>query len=156
LPARLVANRSRPHDSVRSGLVGAALGCELFAAEQLISTPTDIDCVDRDIRRVLVALRRTLVKQRDAGTSWRARDAAEILAMLDMTAWISVRGLVGDSWSRVVERIVRSARVQVFAWRGERPSCHVHRRTVPPGTTVRRHRARPESCSSFDDSLFRR
>ena len=43
-----------------------------------------------------VALRRTLVKQRDAGTPWRARDAAEILAMLDMTAWSSVLGLLDD------------------------------------------------------------
>ena len=68
----------------------------LFAADQLISTLTDLDCVDRDIRRGLVELRRTLVKERDAGTPWRARDAAEILAMLDMTAWISVVGLLGE------------------------------------------------------------
>jgi hypothetical protein len=68
----------------------------LFAAEQLISMLADVDCVDRDIRCELVVLRRTLVKQRDAGTPWRARDAAEILAMLDMTAWISVRGLLDE------------------------------------------------------------
>ena len=68
----------------------------LFAAEQLISTLADVDCVDRDIRRELVALRRTLVTQHDAGTPWRARDAAEILAMLDMTAWISVLGLLDE------------------------------------------------------------
>jgi hypothetical protein len=68
----------------------------LFAADQLISTLTDVDCVDRDIRRGLVALRRTLVQQRDAGTPWRARDAAEVLAMLDMTAWISVLGLLDE------------------------------------------------------------
>jgi hypothetical protein len=68
----------------------------LFAAEQLIATLSDVDCVDRDIRRGLVALRRTLVKQRDAGTPWRARDAAEILAMLDMTVWISVLGLLDE------------------------------------------------------------
>ena len=43
-----------------------------------------------------VALRRTLVKQRDAGTPWRARDAAEILALLDMTAWMSVLGLLDE------------------------------------------------------------
>jgi len=68
----------------------------VFAAEQLISTLADVDCVDRDIRRGLVALRRTLVKQRDAGTPWGARDAAEILAMLDMTAWVSVLGLLDE------------------------------------------------------------
>jgi hypothetical protein len=68
----------------------------LFAAEELISMLAGVDCVDSDIRRGLVALRRTLVKQRDAGTPWRARDAAEVLAMLDMTAWISVLGLLDE------------------------------------------------------------
>jgi hypothetical protein len=68
----------------------------LFAAEQLIATLHDVDCVDRDIQLGLAALRRTLVKQRDAGTPWRARDAVEILAMLDMTAWISVLGLLDE------------------------------------------------------------
>ena len=68
----------------------------LFVAEQLISTLTDLHCVDRDIRRGLVALRRALVTQRDDGTPWRARDAAEILARLDMTAWISVLGLLDE------------------------------------------------------------
>ena len=68
----------------------------LFAADRLISTLSDIDCADRDIRRGLVALRRTLVQQRGAGTPWRARQAAEILAMLDMTAWIGVLGLLDE------------------------------------------------------------
>ena len=71
----------------------------LFAAEQLIAMltrPTELDGGDRDIRRELVALRRALVKQRDAGTPWRAREAAEVLAMLDMTAWVSVLGLLDE------------------------------------------------------------
>jgi len=84
------------HDLVTAFEVGWSVLHEdvsLFVAEHLITTVTaltDIDCVDRDIRRGLVALRRTLVKQRDAGTPWRARNAAEILAMLDMTAWTNV------------------------------------------------------------------
>lgn len=87
------------HDLVTAFEVGWSVlhqDVSLFAADQLISTLTDVDCVDRDIRRGLVALRRTLVKQRDAGTPWRARDAAEVLAMLDMTAWISVLGLLDE------------------------------------------------------------
>jgi hypothetical protein len=87
------------HDLVTAFEVGWSVlhqDVSLFAAEQLISTLTDVDCVDRDTRRGLVALRRTLVTQRDAGTPWRARDAAEILAMLDMTAWISVLGLLDE------------------------------------------------------------
>ena len=68
----------------------------LFVAQQLISTLDDLHCVDRDVQGGLVALRRTLVEQRDAGTPWRARGAAEVLAMLDMTAWVSVVGLLGE------------------------------------------------------------
>ncbi len=87
------------HDLVTAFEVGWSVlhqDVSLFAAEQLISTLTEVDCVDRDIRRGLVALRRTLVEQRDSGTPWRARNAAEILAMLDMTAWISVLGLLDE------------------------------------------------------------
>ena len=51
---------------------------------------------DADTRRGLHTLRRTLVTQRKAGTPWLARDAADVLAMLDMTAWISVLGLLDE------------------------------------------------------------
>ena len=71
----------------------------LFAADQLIAMLSGLDdlhCVDRDIQLGLVALRRKLVEQRAAGTPWRARDAAEVLAMLDMTAWIAVLGLLDE------------------------------------------------------------
>jgi hypothetical protein len=87
------------HDLVATFEVGWSVlhqDVSLFAAEQLISTLSDVDCVDRDIWRGLVALRRTLVKQRAAGTPWHARDAAEILVMLDMSAWISVLGLLDE------------------------------------------------------------
>jgi hypothetical protein len=68
----------------------------LFVAKELISTIDSLHFDDRDIERGLVELRRTLAEQRDAGTPWRARDAAEILAMLDTTAWISVLGLLDE------------------------------------------------------------
>lgn len=68
----------------------------LFAATQLIQVVADLECVDRDMRRELDALRRTLVKARDAGTPWRARDAAEMLSMLDLTAWCGVLGLLDE------------------------------------------------------------
>jgi hypothetical protein len=87
------------HDLVTAFEVGWSVlhqDVSLFAAEQLISTLTAVDCVDRDIRRGLVALRHTLVKQRDAGTPWRARDAVEVLAQLDMTVWTSVLGLLDE------------------------------------------------------------
>ncbi len=68
----------------------------LFVADQLISILADLHCVDADIDLELRALQRTLVKQRDAGTPWLARDAADVLATLDTTAWISVLGLLDE------------------------------------------------------------
>jgi len=87
------------HDLVTAFEVGWSVlyqDVSLFVADQLMSTLTDLDCVDADTRRGLRALRRTLVKQRKAGTPWLARDAAEVLAMLDTTAWISVLGLLDE------------------------------------------------------------
>jgi hypothetical protein len=68
----------------------------LFVADQLTSTLADLECADADTRRGLRVLRRTLVQQRKAGTPWLARGAAEVLAMLDMTACISVLGLLDE------------------------------------------------------------
>src|SRR5437867_5095785 len=87
------------HDLVTAFEVGWSVlhqDVSLFVAQQLISTLDNHHCVDRDIQRGLVTLRRTLVKQRDAGTPWLARNAADVLAMLDMTAWISVLGLLDE------------------------------------------------------------
>ncbi len=87
------------HDLVTAFEVGWSVlyqDVSLFVAQQLISTLDDLHCVDRDIQRGFIALRRTLVKHRDAGTPWLARDAADVLAMLDMTAWTSVLGLLDE------------------------------------------------------------
>ena len=87
------------HDLVTAFEVGWSVlyqDVSLFVADQLVSTLADLRCVDADTRRGLLALRRTLEKQREAGTPWLARDAADVLAMLDMTAWISVLGLLDE------------------------------------------------------------
>lgn len=68
----------------------------LFVADQLVLTLADLHRGDADTRRDLRALRRTLEQQREAGTPWLARDAAGVLAMLDMTAWVSVLGLLDE------------------------------------------------------------
>ena len=68
----------------------------LFVADQLVATLAGIRCSDADTRRGLLVLRRRLKQQRKAGTPWLARDAADVLAMLDMTAWISVLGLLDE------------------------------------------------------------
>ncbi len=87
------------HDLVTAFEVGWSVlykDVSLFVADQLMSTVADLQCVDADTRGGLRALRRTLVKQREAGTPWLARDATDVLAMLDMTAWISVLGLLDE------------------------------------------------------------
>jgi hypothetical protein len=68
----------------------------LFVTDQLMSTLGDLQGVDADTRGGLRTLLRKLAKQREAGTPWLARDATDVLAMLDMTAWISVLGLLDE------------------------------------------------------------
>jgi hypothetical protein len=87
------------HDLVAAFEVGWSVlyqDVSLFVADQLVSTLAGLQCADADIRRDLLALRRTLKTQRKAGTPWLARNAAEVLAMLDMTAWIGVLGLLDE------------------------------------------------------------
>lgn len=87
------------HDLVTAFEVGWSVlykDVSLFVADQLMSTLADLKGVDADTRRGLRALQHKLVKEREAGTPWLARDAADVLAMLDMTAWISVLGLLDE------------------------------------------------------------
>jgi hypothetical protein len=87
------------HDLVKTFEAGWSMlyrDVSLFVADLLVSTLADLHCVDADIRRDLRALRLELEKQREAGTPWLARGAADALAMLDMTAWISVLGLLDE------------------------------------------------------------
>ncbi len=87
------------HELVTAFEVGWSILYEevsLFVVDQLISTLADVQSTDADDRRELRTLRHTLVKQREAGTPWLARDAADVLAMLDTTAWVSVIGLLDE------------------------------------------------------------
>jgi len=87
------------HDLVTAFEVGWSVlyrEVSLFVTDRLVSTLADLDCPDADTRRDLRTLRRTLEKQREAGTPWLAREAADVLQMLDMTAWISVLGLLDE------------------------------------------------------------
>jgi hypothetical protein len=68
----------------------------LFVADQLLSTLAGLSCLDADTVRELRALQRQLGTQREAGTPWLARDAADVLARFDVTAWISVLGLLDE------------------------------------------------------------
>jgi hypothetical protein len=87
------------HEVVTAFEVGWAVLHEdvsMFVAEHLIVTLTDLRCADAEIQHGLHALRRELVKQRGAGTPWRAREALDVLAMLDMPSWVSLLGLLDE------------------------------------------------------------
>lgn len=66
------------------------------AAEQLLRTIADLQCSDREIQLGLYVLGRELTKQWQAGTPWRARNALEVIAMLDMPAWAALCGLIDE------------------------------------------------------------
>jgi hypothetical protein len=68
----------------------------MFVAAHLIATLTDLRCVDAEIQVDLHALRRELVRQHGAGTPWRARDALDVIAMLDAPAWAGLLGLLNE------------------------------------------------------------
>lgn len=68
----------------------------LFVGQQLLAVIKDLRSVDRDIQRGIVALRRQLARDLEAGTPWLSRDSADVLSMLDMTTSISVRGLLAE------------------------------------------------------------
>ena len=87
------------HDLVMAFEVGWAVLHEdvsMFVAEHLIVTLTHLRCVDAETQDGLDALQRELVRQRDAGTPWRARDALDVLAILDIPSWVSLLGLLDE------------------------------------------------------------
>ena len=113
------------HDLVTAFEVGWSVlyqDVSLFVADQLISTLADLRCADADIRLGLRSARHTLVKQREAGTPWLARDAADVLAMFDTIAWISVLGLLDEcpilpeALTAVLERRRTSVSPTAFAF----------------------------------------
>ena len=68
----------------------------LYAAEGLLEALDGLRCHDRDIQTGLAALRIQLQKYCRAGMPWRARDALDVIAVLDMLAWTALLGLIGE------------------------------------------------------------
>jgi hypothetical protein len=95
LPAAFLVD----HDLVMAFEVGWAVlheNVSMFVAEHLIATLADLRCVDAETQDGLDALRHELAKQRDAGTPWRAREALDVLAILDAASWASLLGLLDE------------------------------------------------------------
>jgi hypothetical protein len=68
----------------------------LFVSERLTDAVMNIQCVDAVTQRHLDALARELTRQHAAGTPWYARDSLDVLAGLDLPAWMSLLGLLSE------------------------------------------------------------
>jgi hypothetical protein len=68
----------------------------LFTAQRLLEVLAGLQCVDDETQEGLVALRIEMAKQWHAGTPWRAREALDALMALDMPAWATLLGLLGE------------------------------------------------------------
>jgi hypothetical protein len=105
-PHWLRANATAPpisflidHDLVSVFQVGwTVLHCEvsMYAAEQLIAALDRMRCNDREIQAELDALRIKMAKHWQAGAPWRARDALDVIATLDLLAWAVLLALIDE------------------------------------------------------------
>jgi hypothetical protein len=87
------------HDLVTAFQVGWSVlykDVAMFVAEQLIDVLYRLDCEDEETRAGLVELRVAIARQWRDGTPWRARDALDVIASLDMPAWAALLALVDE------------------------------------------------------------
>jgi hypothetical protein len=68
----------------------------MYAAERLTALIADIRCHDRDIQMRLHGLRRVLVQCIRDATPWHARDALEVIVMLDAPCWAALVALTDE------------------------------------------------------------
>ena len=68
----------------------------LYAADRLVDTLIGLRCSDSDIQSGLAALRHAMTRQRQAGAPWRAREAMDVIAILDTPAWAALLGLIDE------------------------------------------------------------
>jgi hypothetical protein len=68
----------------------------IYAAERLIAVIAEIRCNDRDIQMRLQGLRRELVQSVRDATPWRARNALDVIVMLDAPCWAALVALTDE------------------------------------------------------------
>ena len=68
----------------------------LYSAARLIDVLAEIRCSDRDIQLRLDGLRRELVQSLRDREPWRARDALDVIMMLDAPAWAALLALIDE------------------------------------------------------------
>ena len=68
----------------------------MYAAERLIEVLTRLRCHDLETQAGLDALRVEMARHWQAGTPWRAREALDVIAILDLPAWAALLGLIDE------------------------------------------------------------
>jgi len=68
----------------------------MFAAAGLVDVLRNFQCRDRAIQFAVHTLRIEMTRHLRAGTPWRARDAMDVLATLDLPSWAALLGLIAE------------------------------------------------------------
>jgi hypothetical protein len=85
----------------------------MFTAERLIDVLADIQCRDRDIQLGLNGLRRELTQHIGDRAPWRARNALDVIVMLDAPAWAGLLALIDEC--PVMHAAVRASQLRCRA-----------------------------------------
>jgi hypothetical protein len=80
----------------------------MYAAERLIAVIAGIRCHDRDIQLRLQGLRHELVRSVRDATPWRARNALDVIVMLDAPCWAALVALTDEC--PVLHAAIRASR----------------------------------------------
>ncbi|MCC7044478.1 MAG: hypothetical protein IT183_11485 [Acidobacteria bacterium] len=80
----------------------------MFAAGRLADMLAGVRSGDTRTHAALTALRRVLKTTREAGTPWLAREALDVLAILDVPTWTGLVGLIDEcpTMPAVIEAVV--------------------------------------------------
>jgi hypothetical protein len=68
----------------------------VFTAERLIAVLADLQCADRDIQLRLNGLRKELKQHLRDRAPWRAREALDVIVMLDAVSWAALSALIDE------------------------------------------------------------
>ena len=80
----------------------------MYTAERLIAVIAATRCSDRDIQLRLRGLRRALVQSVRDATPWRARNALDVIVMLDAPSWAALVALTDEC--PVLHAAIRASR----------------------------------------------
>lgn len=102
-PARWQPPKATPeeflihHDLVRVFQVGWTVLHEdvcMYTADHLVTALASLHSIDSHIHDGIVTLRTTLMRHARNGAPWGARDALDVIAILDTPAWAALLGLI--------------------------------------------------------------